>query len=332
MKVIEFHPDELIDRELRGTLTREERARLDDHLAHCHACRLERQLRADFAEELAPHAPPRDLQLFVSGALQVAQERQSVAPKARDGEAEPPARSPLRRSRRFVIAFVAALTLGAGLALGQDGWIEEAWRALGAGFGPVFGTKPPESAARARPARLTARNHAVRPVPPPPVPAQPLPAQALPSEAAQAASPVLDVRNESMASDAARALRAQAELLFERANRARHQGDAPAAGLLYRALQARFPRSAEARLSLALMARMQLDQGHDAAALASFDAYLATPDRALREEAMAGRAHALAKLGRTRASEQAFAELLRAYPDSAYAALARRRLGQQESP
>ena len=76
------------------------------------------------------------------------------------------------------------------------------------------------------------------------------------------------------------------------------------------------------------MARMQLDRRETAAALAGFNAYYATGDRALREEALEGRAIALQRLGRIEEEKQAWQELLRAHPNSAYAGVARKRLGQ----
>lgn len=51
MNVVDLHPDDLLDREARGALTEQERARLDAHLAVCVACRFERVARDDFAME-----------------------------------------------------------------------------------------------------------------------------------------------------------------------------------------------------------------------------------------------------------------------------------------
>ena len=73
---------------------------------------------------------------------------------------------------------------------------------------------------------------------------------------------------------------------------------------------------------------MWFDAGNAFAAYGAFERYLAIGDRALREEAMTGRALSLERLGRTRAADEAFAELLQAYPYSSYAPLAKKRLGQ----
>ncbi|HEX6242682.1 MAG TPA: hypothetical protein VFZ61_17335, partial [Polyangiales bacterium] len=109
-----------------------------------------------------------------------------------------------------------------------------------------------------------------------------------------------------------------ASRMFERANRARHRGARGEAIELYEELRERFPDTAEARLSLAVSARLQLDLGEPRAALVGFDAYLAGADRALHEEAMVGRIRALASLGREREATAAAEALLRAHPRSAF--------------
>jgi tetratricopeptide (TPR) repeat protein len=119
---------------------------------------------------------------------------------------------------------------------------------------------------------------------------------------------------------------ASAARLFEEANVVRHQGHAIEASGLYRELQARFPNSAEARLSVALVARLQLDQGESAAALAGFETYLASSDMALREEATVGRVRALQRLERTEEARAAAQTLLELYPSSAFAPTARKLL------
>ncbi|HRH00787.1 MAG TPA: zf-HC2 domain-containing protein, partial [Polyangiaceae bacterium] len=55
MSLTQLHPEDLFDKESRGTLTADERARLELHVAQCSPCKLERLLRADFeAENEAP--------------------------------------------------------------------------------------------------------------------------------------------------------------------------------------------------------------------------------------------------------------------------------------
>jgi outer membrane protein assembly factor BamD (BamD/ComL family) len=98
------------------------------------------------------------------------------------------------------------------------------------------------------------------------------------------------------------------------------------ASALYHELGTRFPSSSEAHVGTVLLARLQLDGGESEAALAGFEAYLESGHGALREQAMVGRAQALRKLGHRDEERAAVRELLRAYPDSPYARLARERL------
>jgi TolA-binding protein len=119
--------------------------------------------------------------------------------------------------------------------------------------------------------------------------------------------------------------RSVAALLFEQANGLRRDGQTRDAAARYRELGARFPQSAEARLSLVLLGRLELDHGDASAALARFDAYVATGEQALREQALAGRARALLRLDREAGACAAFADLLRDFPSSAYAPMARAR-------
>jgi tetratricopeptide (TPR) repeat protein len=116
--------------------------------------------------------------------------------------------------------------------------------------------------------------------------------------------------------------------LFERAGAARREGRWLEASGLYRELSARFARSAEARLSLVLVARMQLDRGEPRAALEGFQAYLATSDAALREEALAGRGLAYRRLGNTAEESASVRALLKEYPDSPYGRRALERLSR----
>lgn len=51
MKIVDLHPEELLDKDARGALSEEERTLLDAHLARCGTCRFERMVRADFALE-----------------------------------------------------------------------------------------------------------------------------------------------------------------------------------------------------------------------------------------------------------------------------------------
>ena len=316
MKVIEFHPDHLLDRELRGTLTAEEGRLLSEHLASCHACRLERQLRRDFEQELGRVAGSRDVDRVVAAALQSMAPEQEPAPKPEPPSSAHGLRRPGRRLQ-FAALLVATFVLGTGLAMGQRGWTGRALRALDDAFGSVWRGRS-EGPVRSHPARAGA-------------PASPIPAPAAqPKQLATTDEAITPVAPPARSPDAVANARRQTRRLFEHANSARRQRSLAKAGVLYRRLQSRFPHSPEARLSLVLSARMWLDAGDNGAALSGFEAYLATSEQSLREEAMAGRALALQRLGRTRASERALDQLQQRYPHSAHAASLRRGARQKE--
>ena len=119
-----------------------------------------------------------------------------------------------------------------------------------------------------------------------------------------------------------------ASALFDSANAARRSGDTSTALARYDALDRQFPQTAEARLSKATTGKLLLDRGDAAGALARFDAYLASGASELREEAMAGRATALERLGRGDDEVRAWAALLAAYPGTPYALHAKTRVGR----
>lgn len=388
MSAIDFHPEDLLDRAADGTITPEENVRLTQHLAQCGACRLERQLAADFEAELAPYEGEANLQRFVSGALL------AVAQPKPEPAAEMPVAAtqgrPARRSRTWAMLLAATMLFVSGLAAAQAGFamrvVELARDAMG--LAPMSATPAPAKGARrskatkrslvtvptALPASASVAPVRVAPTPVPSAvdelagkdersiaPAHPprrtsahrRSARLMPqvaeasvvdttgrthatAEAAQvpaSTEPAVVASEKANRADGAPiqiAKVSDAQSLFERANAARRRGRWLEASALYRDLASRFAESAEARLSLVLAGRMRLDHGDTRAALASFEAYLATRDTALREEAMIGRAIAYDKLGRDAEERASVEELLRAYPDSPYGALAQKRAERDE--
>ncbi len=403
MNTIDVHPDDLLEREVAGTLSAADARRLAAHVAHCASCRLERQLRADFDQELGLQTAPVMLQALVVSALRAAQ-----PPGASDARGTNARQSlAVRRPGRRIAALLAVgVALSAGLAAarpdlagralefvservarvlyGGPGWQASAPRAPASLSEPIAPGEAAIGAALAPPSIVVAdraelgaadRAQLARPVPPPaarsspvstsgagatrpelpaPSPSAMLDSHPRPSPRVEAGSlptpqrrveataikatainrrgaPARDPvsprlepssaeveppRNDVPADDAAR--------LFDRANAARRRG--PGAEGLYRELQARFPESVEARLSFPILGRMQLDAGNAASAIASFETYLLTGDRALREQAMAGRALAWGRLGDRERECQSWLALLGAFPRSSYAVLARGRL------
>jgi TolA-binding protein len=117
-----------------------------------------------------------------------------------------------------------------------------------------------------------------------------------------------------------------AAALFARANQARRNHEDAEAIRLYRALQARYPDSREARASRAMLGQLLLDKKDPGEALGEFDSYLGDGGGTVTEEALAGRAQALQKLGRVAEERAAWQELLKKFPSSVHAARARERL------
>lgn len=176
-------------------------------------------------------------------------------------------------------------------------------------------------------------------VSPPPEPASAVPApieavspEALPAASAPVARPVpaappASARPTTNDVPSANATLGPAEL-FARANEARRANETKRAIELYDELQKRFPDSREASTSRVALGRLLLDRADEPArARASFDRYLAgDPSGPLAEEARAGRALALMRLGDQAAERAAWLELLERHPSSLHAERARQRL------
>jgi tetratricopeptide (TPR) repeat protein len=144
------------------------------------------------------------------------------------------------------------------------------------------------------------------------------------------ADPILDAPPASapIAVDPGDGERPSAATLFQRGNEARRAGRRDEALRFYRILQQRFPSSPEAQLSLQMAARMELDDAPHRA-LEGYDRYLDEEGR-LGEEALVGRATALARLGRDAEEAAMWRELLALHPRSIHAARARARLAEIE--
>jgi TolA-binding protein len=391
VSVVDVHPEDLLDREARGTLSLDESRHLQAHLLSCAACRMERQLRADVARELGVCGA--SVQDFVTGALLAA--RTVEKPVVTTTLATPPTRGFGRR--RAALVFAATLILGSGLAAAQPGFAAQVVIVVRRA---ITGFTAEES--REQPARHEhASAHVLRKDKLAPAPAArevALPAvsptrevldsaqaidtglpsevsDALPSDepmserlsrhatrrarrhqrearqrahdtrvasthdarspevGAPAVLPIPPAAPDAPAADGAGVAAATLTApipsspasLFEQANQARRKGKLLEATQLYRELATRFEHSPEARLSLVVVGRLELDHGDPENALRAFRGYLSLGDRALREEALVGRTQALHRLGRTDEERDSLRELLKAYPDSSYGRLARER-------
>ncbi len=114
--------------------------------------------------------------------------------------------------------------------------------------------------------------------------------------------------------------------LFREANAKRRAGDLWAASALYAELQAKFPGTNEARVSHVSLGKLYLGAGRAREADRQFRLYLAGGGGHLNEEALVGRAEALARLGETHAERRVWQTLRTRHPASVYQARARERL------
>jgi TolA-binding protein len=164
------------------------------------------------------------------------------------------------------------------------------------------------------PAKVSARARASAPVQAEPV-EPPLPAIELPVEQRDtppATSPSLSAAE-----------------LFATANASRSEGQGRRALSLYGELQRRYPGSAETEVSHVSLGRVMLDLGQFSGALTQFNRYLSRkPGGSLAQEALFGKASALARLGRTEEERRTWESLLAQYPKSIYRDRASERLGQ----
>lgn len=346
MKVIDLHPEDLLDKDGRGELTDDERARLDAHLARCATCRFERQARADFREEIDDEIvlSSRRLLALVEGMPP----RADVAPPNERTESvehvptasKMPSSRPasIRRRTRVVLLVAAALFVG-GVATAGAG--ARVWARVVSTFSSTDSTLEPSSPAVTQPAPPT---HAAAPskwkadpvaVPAPsteptlaatppemPEPNAPVAKPAASMTERAAPSLVRDVGSVSYAF--AEPVETPASM-FDTANEARRKGDYARAIFLHRRLQVSFPTSREAHVSCGSLGRLLLDRGDAAAALASFDSYQARGRGPLDEAVLVGRATALERLGRVDDARTAWTALLSAFPDTPYAEHARTR-------
>jgi TolA-binding protein len=324
MRVVDLHPEDLLERDARGALSDAERERLEVHLARCAACRLERALRDDFADELGAEPTPSEL-LTLAGAAQ-------PRPPAQAPQAAPEAtpRTPSRRSARRVTWLLVAAAVLAVSAAGATGAGRRVWTKIVEATGTVDteAAEAPAAPAPKHPAHRLPPSPAKAPLPPPDESATALAAE---TPTAPPAPPALTVSSPPPAiAGVARVTSSRppsiapepASALFGAAAEARRHGDYARAVSLHHDLVARFPSSREAHVSRATTGRLLLDRGDPAGALAQFDAYLTSGSGDLGEEAMVGRA-----LARTDDAGRAWRALLAAYPETPFGAHARARLG-----
>jgi TolA-binding protein len=320
VSIVDLHPENLLDKELRGELDAAERQRLEAHLAQCATCRLERRVRADFALELERDAVAPDVAALVESLARRPASAGGDHPKGAGGSPAERA-APARGPRRKVILLIAAAALT--LVAGAFASTQAGRRALAPLLGRNASSPPvvdaPTTGAVQAP-HVAVRASAVRAGDPPPTPDAPSvsePRSAVVAAAPPAPPPVAPVVVTPVETPAT---------LFAAESEARRNGDGARVLQLHAQLVARYPQSREAQISRMMVARLLLDRGDAAGALAGFDAYLRAGSGELREDALAGRATALDRLGRGDEASRAWMALLDQYPGTAYAAHARARI------
>ena len=326
LRVLDLHPEELLERDALGELDDTERARLQAHLDRCATCRFERQLRADFEDEIdADHLPVAPIGLVADVLARVS--GPSLAGNTLEGDADgeasadtaalPSMLAPLaprslarRRAVRAVwLLSAAALLLLAGGAAAAIGLVRHTSLPALLGYAPrvsapvATATPAPKGRGIASPAPIVTAAAPVE-LPTPVV-----------TETAEVPTLLARPHREPGAQE-----------LFDAETIARRHGDYARVFALHHELDQRFPRSRETQVSRATVGHLLLDRGDPAAALADFDAYLAGGSGNLGEEALVGRAMALDRLGRTADASVAWRALVAAFPDTSYAAHARARV------
>jgi hypothetical protein len=289
-------PDELIAKERSGPLSELELRRLNAHCAHCEACRLARQIGADFERIMAEPVASETVDRVVSGAFHDIWSAPSIAPVGQKP-----------RQRALRAALVAAISIGL-VSASAAAWFV-AVRVPLLRIVPKHAIPESPIPPRSRPVKSTSPN--------------PSAAEALPERIAASDAVIESTRNTWKA-------KASAMDLFTRANRARSNRQYSRAVALYLELQRSYPTSPEARLSHVSMGRLLLNRLQEPQmALDQFQQYLSqSPQGSLSEEALFGQSMALKHLGRRSAEADSWTEILKRYPRSVYEKIARERISK----
>ncbi len=139
MKVVELHPEDLIDKLTAGELSRAERERLNAHLAQCNVCRFELGVRAELDLEM-PVCEPRP-QLGVPTV--------SERLRAPGDSARLPVSIRARSRRRWPLVMLAAalvLCAGGATAAVMSGALPARWLPWVPETKPALSVAPAESA------------------------------------------------------------------------------------------------------------------------------------------------------------------------------------------
>ncbi len=289
-----LHPEVSIDRAMAGKISDSEREALERHLEVCAACAAHMAVARSAQAALQPL--PWD-----SGLNNQAIER--ALARVERGRWEP---------MRFLFRGRWAMSLAAVL-LGLGGAASATWWKSRRVAEQALFVRETTSVAARSPAMRKSAAVAVNP---------------------PASSPPPDLEPDRLSfAQRAPTSKPTAAALFEEASALRDRNRLEQAIVVFRRLQHRYPEARETRISFALAGKLLLEQGRPAEALAQFDRHLAQRGEAA-EEALAGRATALKRMGRLAEEEQTWRKFLQAYPHSVYAHQASERLAEigAESP
>jgi TolA-binding protein len=292
-------PDDLLVGARRGTLSADEARTLNGHLATCATCRL-----SDVIGRSVGPLPPVDDEDDAMALRLLARVPSQIVALPRRPE---PKRfvAPWRWPRWAAVASVVAVAGVSSAAI----WTAHRRATQARSAAPAAVTEAPS---RAKPA--------------PPMAPVALPALPAPTVAPVAPSRVALVRPTATAEPAVHAPAPDPEQLLRDANEARRARRIDDAVRAYRALQTTHPSSKEAVLSHLSLGNLELERGAFAGALAQFDAYLRGGGAEMGEEALLGKARALAGLGRADEERAVWRDLQARYPRSEYLWRARQRL------
>jgi TolA-binding protein len=326
---VDVHPEDLFDREQDGTLTADERRRLDAHTLQCAACSLVRAAVRDFAAQR--NAMPGDDALI----LRLSNEALGKAAPISSSPISPTLRTtyigthPRRRRSWAVGAIVLFAATGATASF---------WSVRGAIVQRLLTNTEAEPAA---PPPVEPKAPMVRAKIAPPPRAAETPEEVAPEAEPEPAPVVVTpvapppvIAHRPRAPEPVNvppaAIVPSADEIFTAANEARRRGDSQKSFELYTQLARAYPGTREETTSRVLLGRLLLDRGADPTqALGLFTRYLdESPGGTLAEEARLGRALALTRLGSAKEERQAWQQLLAFHPNSIHAERARKRLDE----
>lgn len=310
---------DLICEARRRELSERDQRRLDELLSRDLGARLMQLMQPEL--ERSSRVQPRDDVLAARIAEQVLGRADLESVRSPMGVGRRSwSSSVLRRGRGPFWLLAAAIMLGATGAA--------AWWATHPKVVESVNPVPEESGKAAGVRRISGAMNQRQPREPEPEPEPVLVSRSEPSSAEQTApelkaleqKPAVAIRRDPVR---ANSLPSTAAQLFSEANLLRREGQPAQATRLYRNILSDYPKTREASLSRLVLAKT-LAGSNPRQSLAYYQE-VARTDGSLRAEALWGIVEAATQLRQTGVKEQALTDLMREFPESAYADVARRR-------